>query len=182
MKASVKLPSGWNWAYNRKSKSAVCITWLTAPDGSLNMKTICIRSPNRVSFHFGEKTILMPTTTGMYQNFDQLSDSIASFHRQKHCRGILNPALNNVNVTEKCSVYKDGEVWRSTECTFLAVLKSNTSRCIKCANMVRYLRKKLKNQKNPANPNRKLDVANQKIRRMQAKEMVFINHIPSFLF
>lgn len=176
MKDKVTLPSSkWHWVYDEDSKSAVCLTWLHAPDGSLHMKILSILSKNRMSFHIGDKTISLPKSCGEYHSFEQLSDFLASFDRQKPCRGILNPEFNNPNVTGKSSVNKDGDVLRSTSCTYLAGKKSAYELCEKCSSTVKYLRKRLLKCKNKVSVSRKLNVAQQKIRRMQSREKVSQN-------
>lgn len=121
MQERVTLPTDlWQWSYNEKSKSAVFFTWLYSLDGSLHTKTIEIHSKNRVSFHIGNKTVSLSKSRGVYHSFQQLSEFLASFNSLNPCRGILNPTFNNTNVTGKCSVIKDGDVLRSTKCTFLA--------------------------------------------------------------
>lgn len=162
----------WQWSFNDKSKSAICFTWLHELDGSLRMKTMSIFSTNRVSFHVGGQTISLSKSCGVYHSFEQLSEFLASFHSQNPCRGILNPTFNNSKVTGKCSVFRDGDVLRSTKCTYLAGKKSPNELCEKCSMTVRLLRRRLLKGKNKDSVSRKLKVAHQKIRRMQSREMV----------
>ena len=166
MKNNVTLPTDmWQWSFNAKSKSAICFTWSHALDGSLHIKTLCILSTNRVSFHVGGKTISLSKSCGTYQSFDQLSGFLASFNSHNPCRGILNPMFNNPNVTGKCAVIKDGDVLRSTKCTYLAGKQSANELCEKCSMTVRLLRRRLLKVKNKNVVKRKSDDAHQNFRR-----------------
>lgn len=172
LKDNVRLPSD-SWSWNHNGKTAVCITWLDAPDGNLVMKTLRVLSTTGVSFHVGGKLISLPNANGDYRDYDELSGFLKIFDGLNVCRGILDPELVNVSVTGKCNVCKDGDVWRSTCCSSLA--NSTRELCTGCSKALRYLRKRARNPQKIRIATRKLAVANQKIRRMKSREMVTRN-------
>lgn len=106
------------------------------------MKTVRVDSKMQVSFHVGGKAVSLPSSTGIYKTMGQLSTLISSFNRMNPCRGILNHTLNSVRVTGKCSIVRDGNVGRSTGCSYLASPGSRNELCLKCSMSLRYLRKR----------------------------------------
>lgn len=175
--SSVQLPSSsWNWSYSKQTKTAVCVGVLHYPDGDLLLKAMRVLSSSQVSFQVGGIRISLPNTNGSYSHCDQLSSFLETLNRHNPCRGILNSLFANVNVTGKCSVEKHGDVWRSTSCSHLASPNSRSELCTRCTSALKYLRQRANKPKNVAITKQKLKVANQKVKRMQTREMVNIGY------
>ncbi|XP_057365200.1 uncharacterized protein LOC130685928 isoform X2 [Daphnia carinata] len=171
LKENVRLPSdSWSWMHN--GKTAACMSWFDAPDGSLVIKTLRVLSTKSVSFHVGGKPVL-PNVKKSYRDYAEISGFIKTLDGHKVCKGIINSSV--VNVTAKCAISKDGDVWRSTYCSYLANSKSEL--CTGCSKALRYIKKRSVSNKKRGISKKKLVIANQKIRRMKSREMVFASKL-----
>lgn len=172
MKEKVKIPPSWHWIYDAASKFAFCINLRNAVDGQLVHKSLRVMSTSTVSFHMGGRTVSFPNADGSYNSFDSLSNLITKLDRSEVCKGILNDALSNVNITGKYSVLRYGKVLRSKKCSFISQGHSQNVLCKHCALSLKYLKKRAMTSKNLAISKRKLDITNQKLRRMKSRESV----------
>lgn len=117
---------------------------------------------------------MLPNCDGSYNSYEEITRFLRALDRQNTCRGILNGAYANVHVTGRCSVKKDGDVWRATGCTSLASRNSKSELCPKCIMALKYLRKRALKPTNAGISKRKLDVANTKLKRCHSRELVMI--------
>lgn len=171
---AVQLPSSdWNWVYHEKSKTAICIAIENLPDGNIGIaKSLQIQSTSKASVHVGGQNVTLPGCDGRYEGYDDINRYLRILSNVKACKGFLNDAMGNVNVTGRCSITRNGQVLRSTSCRYIASPNSKTDLCRDCANCLRNLRKRVMQPKNIEISKRKLTTALQKIRRLKSREVV----------
>ncbi|KAK4030759.1 hypothetical protein OUZ56_024098 [Daphnia magna] len=158
---AVQLPSSdWNWVYHKKSKTAICIAIENLPDGNIGIaKSLQIQSTSKASVHVGGQNVTLPGCDGRYEGYGDINRYLRILSNVKACKGFLNDAMGNVNVTGRCSITRNGQVLRSTSCRYIASPNSKTDLCRDCANCLRNLRKRVMQPKNIEISKRKLTTA-----------------------
>ncbi|KAK4015091.1 hypothetical protein OUZ56_030081 [Daphnia magna] len=126
----------------------------------------------KASVHVGGQNVTLPGCDGRYEGYDDINHYLRILSNVKACKGFLNDAMENVNVTRRCSITRNGQVLRSTSCRYIASPNSKTDLCRDCANCLRNLRKRVMQPKNIEIYKRKLTTALQNIRRLKSREVV----------
>ena len=174
----VKTPSSdWNWSFNAKQKNLFCSAHQFLPNGKIMMKTINVLNDRVVELFMNGKSVAPSDLSLEFRNKIGLSHIISAFDEKRPCNGIEDQeTLDTLEFTKNCSGFKEGNIWRSKECTGIAEKKLL---CDKCRIFNIYLKKRAKCSPKSKDPKKaartKVHSLQQTLRRLKSKEQVILN-------
>jgi hypothetical protein len=140
----------------------------------MNIKSVKIITKTKVALYVNGKPITPPDFKSEFQSKEDLANILEDFHCRKICQGIVDVSVPDLLVTDKCSGYKEGNLWRSKLCVGVADPVSSIL-CSECRHFRKYLKSRVNNQKNSKRKNTKehyqlkLSSTQQALRRAKSK-------------
>ena len=172
----VETPSSdWNWSFNEKQKNVLCSAHQFLPSGKIMMKTINVLNDRKVELFMNGKSVAPLDLSLEFRSKVELSHIISAFDDKRTCNGIEDETLDTLEITKNSSGFKDGNIWRSKECTGIT---DKTLFCDNCRTLKNWLQNREKctpKLEDPRKVAKKLYSMKRALQRMKSKEQVIFN-------